>query len=162
MVDESDKALFRSTVDSAAPLDKDAPKMGATQKTYARFEAYSYISEAQLSGSEVLNYARSGVSNKLIKKMQRGEIDYAPSIDLHGYTLTQTCQALSDFIYHHQNARFVHIIHGKGYNSENNLSVLKTQVASFLKQHPQVLAFHSCPAKDGGTGAVFVLLKNHV
>ena len=94
--------------------------------------------------------------------MQRGEIDYAPSIDLHGYTLTQTCQALSDFIYHHQNARFVHIIHGKGYNSENNLSVLKTQVASFLKQHPQVLAFHSCPAKDGGTGAVFVLLKNHV
>jgi DNA-nicking Smr family endonuclease len=39
------------------------------------------------------------------------------------------------------------------------MSVLKTQVMNFLKQHPQVLAFHSCPPKDGGTGAVFALLK---
>jgi DNA-nicking Smr family endonuclease len=34
------------------------------------------------------------------------------------------------------------------------MSVLKTQVVNFLKQHPQVLAFHSCPPKDGGTGAI--------
>jgi len=41
------------------------------------------------------------------------------------------------------------------------MSILKTQVVSFLSQHPQVLAFNSCPDKDGGTGAVFVLLKQN-
>ncbi|RUM77150.1 MAG: hypothetical protein DSZ13_02225, partial [Candidatus Thioglobus sp.] len=56
---------------------------------------------------------------------------------------------------------FIQIIHGKGYHSENGMSILKTQVVSFLSQHPQVLAFNSCPDKDGGTGAVFVLLKQN-
>jgi DNA-nicking Smr family endonuclease len=28
-----------------------------------------------------------------------------------------------------------------------------------LTQHPQIIAFNSCPKKDGGTGAIFALLK---
>jgi hypothetical protein len=57
--------------------------------------------------------------------------------------LKQTCEALSEFIYREQFEQFVRIIHGKGYRSDNKMSVLKTQVVNFLQQHPQVLAFHS-------------------
>ena len=159
-IDDADKALFRDTVARTAAPDKDAQHLGATTKQFEQFTAYSYVSDAYLSGADDICENPGNISQKLIKKMQRGDIDNAPSIDLHGNTLEQACKALSDFIYHHQNARFVHIIHGKGYNSANNLSILKTQAVSFLKQHPQVLAFCSCPPKDGGTGALFVRLKS--
>ena len=159
-IDDADKALFRDTVAQSAPPDKDAQQLGAKTKQFDKFSAYSYVSEAYLSGSDEICENPGNISTKLIKKMQRGDIDSAPSIDLHGNTLEQACAALSEFIYHHQNARFLQIIHGKGYNSANNLSILKTQAVSFLKQHPQVLAFCSCPPKDGGTGALFVRLKS--
>ena len=159
MIDESEKELFRSAVDAKAPIDKDAVKLGSTNKRFEKFNAYSYITDANLSGSDIVSHAQSGVSPKVIKKMKRGEIDSAPSLDLHGQTITQACESMSNFIYHHQNDKFIQIIHGKGYNSENNMSVLKTQVVSFLKQHPQIMAFNSCPVKDGGTGAIFALLK---
>ena len=40
-----------------------------------------------------------------------------------------------------------------------NVSIIKSQVVNYLKQHPQVLGFCSCPQAMGGTGAVFACLK---
>ena len=158
MINDEDRQLFRASVDAHAPVDKD----GATQATYQAkhpaFTAYSFITEARLSGSEVVAYAKSGLSAKVIKKMKRGDIGYAPTLDLHGQTVVQACESMSAFLHHHQQEEFIHIIHGKGYHSEHGMSILKTQVVSFLSQHPQVLAFNSCPDKDGGSGAVFALL----
>ena len=48
----------------------------------------------------------------------------------------------------------VKIVHGKG--SE---AILKTCINGWLRQLPEVLAFCSAPPKDGGNGAVLVLLK---
>jgi len=52
----------------------------------------------------------------------------------------------------------VHIIHGKGYRSENSHPVLKNNLNQWLRQHRDVQAFCSASAKDGGAGAVLVLL----
>jgi DNA-nicking Smr family endonuclease len=159
MINDDDKQLFRASVDANAPIDKDGVSSANQQANHAAFTAYSYITEARLSGSESVAYAKNGLSPKLIKKMKRGDIDFAPSLDLHGQTVIEACESMSQFMYHHQHEPFIHIIHGKGYHSENGMSILKTQVVSFLHQHPQVIAFNSCPAKDGGSGAVFALLK---
>ena len=157
-INDEDKQLFRSTVDTHAPIDKDGARKNNVLKKPA-FTAYSYIVDANLEGSEVVSYSKSGVSTKIIKKMKQGNLDAMPVLDLHGQTVVEACESLSAFMYHYQFEPFVQIIHGKGYHSENGMSILKTQVVSFLSQHPQVLAFNSCPDKDGGTGAVFVLLK---
>ena len=53
----------------------------------------------------------------------------------------------------------VRIIHGKGRNSEARLPVLKNLVDRILRQRADILAFHSPPAAQGGTGAVLVLLE---
>ncbi len=159
-INEEDKQLFRSTVDASAPIDKDGARKNNTLKKPA-FTAYSYIVDANLDGSEVISYSKSGVSIKVIKKMKQGNLDTMPILDLHGQTVVEACESLSAFMYHHQFEPFIQIIHGKGYHSENGMSILKTQVVSFLSQHPQVLAFNSCPDKDGGTGAVFALLKQN-
>ncbi|MDB3893056.1 Smr/MutS family protein [Candidatus Thioglobus sp.] len=159
MINDNDKQLFRDSVDASIPIDKDGANPKNNQVKKAAFTAYSYIIEARLDGSQTVAHAKNGLSPKIIKKMKRGDIDYAPTLDLHGFTTVEACEAMSEFMHYYQHENFIHIIHGKGYNSENGMSILKTQVVSFLSQHPQVLAFNSCPDKDGGTGAIFALLK---
>ncbi|MCH9745602.1 MAG: Smr/MutS family protein [Proteobacteria bacterium] len=158
-INDNDKKMFRESVDANVPIDKDGTNSKNNQVKKAAFTAYSFITEARLSGSEVVTYAKNGLSAKIIKKMKQGDIGYAPTLDLHGQTVVQACESMSAFMHHHQQEKFIHIIHGKGYHSENGMSILKTQVVSFLTQHPQVLAFNSCPEKDGGSGAVFALLR---
>ena len=53
----------------------------------------------------------------------------------------------------------VRIVHGKGRNSEERLPVQKNLVGRVLRHRADVLAFHSPPAAQGGTGAVLVLLE---
>ena len=165
MIDESDKSLFRSAVNQQIPIDKDGDKEEAynNKKHWNKpFEDYSYLPKPNLSASDSISYSQAGVSPKTLKKMKQGRIDHTPSIDLHGQKIEEACQSLSKFIHYHGDERFIQIIHGKGYNSDQNLSILKSQVVHYLKQHPQVLAFCSCPQKMGGTGAVFVYLKGNV
>lgn len=158
-INEKDKQLFRNAVDTVTPMDKDGGHHTNKVKKQPPFTAYSFVIDGTITSEEVVNYAQSGISQKMINKMKRGDIDSVSMLDLHGYKIKDACETLSNFMYHHQFEQFVHIIHGKGYQSKNGISVLKTQVVNFLKQHPQVLACHSCPPKDGGTGAVFALLK---
>ncbi|WP_428095862.1 Smr/MutS family protein [Candidatus Thioglobus sp.] len=158
MINDSDKQLFRASVDASAPVDKDNPHK-INQPKKPAFSAYSYIVDANLEGSKRVSYSKIGIPEKVIKKMKQGNINAAPTLDLHGQTIIEACESLSVFMHHHQHEKFIHIIHGKGYHSEHGMSVLKTQVVSFLKQHPQVMAFNSCPEKDGGSGAIFALLK---
>ncbi|NIW87182.1 MAG: DNA mismatch repair protein MutS, partial [Gammaproteobacteria bacterium] len=55
--------------------------------------------------------------------------------------------------------RCVRVVHGKGHGSLHKLPVLKTKVQGWLRQRDEVLAFCSARPVDGGTGAVYVLLK---
>ena len=85
-----------------------------------------------------------------------------PTIDLHGQKIEEACKSLSSFIHHHNDERFIHIIHGKGHRLDDGLSILKSQVIHYLKQHPKVLAFCSCQQNLGGTGAVLAYIKNSI
>ena len=164
MINESDKSLFRSTVDHQKPVDKDSCGENIAIKANPRkpFENYSFLYEPNISGSDPVVFSIDGLSPKTLKKMKQGNLGFTPSIDLHGYKIKEACRSLSDFIHFHSNKRFIQIIHGKGYHSADGLSIMKSQVIHYLKQHPSVLAFCSCPQEMGGTGAVFVHLKANV
>ena len=164
MINESDKSLFRSTVDHQKPVDKDSSGENIAIKANPRkpFENYSFLYEPNISGSEPVVFSIDGLSPKTLKKMKQGNLGFTPSIDLHGHKIEEACRSLSDFIHFHSNKRFIQIIHGKGYHSSDGLSIMKSQVIHYLKQHPSVLAFCSCPQEMGGTGAVFVHLKANV
>lgn len=112
---------------------------------------------------DVLFFARSGIQQKLQKKLRRGELPIEEILDLHGYTVSEAKVAIQDFLHEckRQHIRYIQIIHGKGYRSEQRIPVLKTHVAYWLPQHSQVLAFSSAQSKDGGTGALYVLLKSN-
>ena len=51
------------------------------------------------------------------------------------------------------------IIHGKGYRSGARGPILKSAVNDWLRRDMDVMAFVSARPIDGGTGAVYVLLR---
>jgi len=111
---------------------------------------------------DVLFFARAGIQQKVQKKLRRGELPIEEELDLHGYTVNEAKKAIQDFLSEckRQHIRYIRIIHGKGYRSEQKIPVLKTHVAYWLPQLSEVLAFSSARANDGGTGAIYVILKS--
>jgi len=124
------------------------------------YQPADYTGEAD--AGDVLFYARQGgVQHKTLRRLKRGQLPCAMTLDLHGMTVAEARPALVEFIgvARRQQQRSVHIIHGKGFRSAGSQPVLKGMLNTWLRQHDGVLAFCSARPADGGTGAVYVLLK---
>jgi DNA-nicking Smr family endonuclease len=108
-----------------------------------------------------LIHATNGVQLKLMKKLRQGHLPWQAGLDLHGYNVDQARDELSRFIRDsaRNDYRCVLVVHGKALKHEQAPAVLKSYVNDWLRQLPQVLAFVSAQPKDGGTGALYVLLK---
>jgi DNA-nicking Smr family endonuclease len=84
------------------------------------------------------------------------------TLDLHGQSGAEASEKLRQFIHQSQfsGKQAVRVVHGKGYGSVGRQPVLKSVVNQVLQQLPSVLAFCSAKERDGGTGAVDVLLRS--
>lgn len=110
---------------------------------------------------EALAYARPGLQQKTLRRLRRGEFSVMAELDLHGQTVEPARRLLADFLNECQRRQLgcVRVIHGKGRRSSNAGPVLKGQVDRWLRQRDEVLAFCSARPVDGGTGALYVLLR---
>lgn len=114
-----------------------------------------------LETGEHLSYTQPGVQRSVLKKLKSGRYSVQNEIDLHGLTVEDARQDLSAFLKAAQEQRqlCVRIIHGKGRKTAESAPRLKPAVNAWLQRNRQVLAFCSARMNDGGTGAVYVLLK---
>ena len=110
-----------------------------------------------------LLYHRPGVQHRVIRQLRRGQFRIEAELDLHGLGAHAARAELSSFLHDakREGLRCVRIIHGKGNRSSNRGPVLKPRVNHWLRQRGEVLAFSSAVPTDGGTGALYVLLKRH-
>lgn len=167
--DESD--LFRSAVADVRPLASDrlpvAPPPPLPQK---RLEDEQRVLQDMLSDPEYpelletgeeLFFARSGLQHNVLRKLRRGQYSIGAELDLHGLTAAAAREQLAAFLMacRSRDVRCVRIIHGKGNGSVQRRPVLKGKVNHWLQQRDEVLAFCSARPVDGGTGAVYVLLR---
>ncbi|HSS65397.1 MAG TPA: Smr/MutS family protein, partial [Gammaproteobacteria bacterium] len=106
-----------------------------------------------------LFHASPGVQRKVIRMLKRGRIRIEDQLDLHGMRVRDAGHALETFLTEcsERGLRCVRVVHGKGLRTGG--SVLKENVAAWLRLRSDVLAFCSATPNDGGTGAVYVLLK---
>ncbi len=111
-------------------------------------------------GDELL-FRRDGVQHTLLRKLRRGQFAVQAHLDLHGLTSAEAKLHLAGFLQQCVNSglRCVRIVHGKGNSSPGKLPVLKPRVAHWLAQRDEVLAYASARPMDGGTGAIYVLLR---
>ena len=114
-----------------------------------------------VDSEETLLYAANGVQLSTMKKLKQGHTPWQQGLDLHGFSIDQARDDLSLFIRdaYRAGSRCVLVVHGKALSADGTPPVIKSYVNDWLRQFPQVLAFVSAQPRDGGTGAVYVLLK---
>lgn len=116
---------------------------------------------AALETGEELLHSRPGLQRRVLRRLRRGQYSVGAELDLHHMNAEAAQAALGDFINESRGRMLtcVKVIHGKGLRSKAGGPVLKRLVSHWLRRHPAVMAFASAQVNDGGTGAVYVLLK---
>lgn len=114
-----------------------------------------------IAAGDDLVYRRAGVQASVLRRLRRGYYRCQAEIDLHGMVVDVARQYLALFLQnaHDRDHRCVRVVHGKGLGSGHRGPVLKTKVAGWLAHRDDVLAYVSARPGDGGTGALYVLLK---
>lgn len=107
----------------------------------------------------------NGLDRRIVKKLRKGEFSVQAHLDLHGMTRDEARQHVAEFINkaYKSGKKCVLIVHGRGLGSENNIPVLKEKLRAWLTRGAmgkKVLAYTSARPFDGGTGAVYVLLRS--
>lgn len=172
-ITEGDRALFRAAMAGVRPLAsarvEPRRRRPSPYPRQTRRDQVAVLGElldgdydvAELETGEELCYARPGLQHRLLRKLRRGRFAAGAELDLHGMTVPVAREQLARFLAlcRTRDIRCVRIIHGKGRGSRNGGPVLKCKVNTWLRRRDDVLAFCSAQAADGGTGAVYVLLR---
>jgi DNA-nicking Smr family endonuclease len=118
--------------------------------------------ESVLATGDELHFRRPHIAEAVLMRLRRGQYAVDAEIDLHGMTGAEAKAALREFLAAAIDRRMscVRIIHGKGRRSGPRGPVLKNLVNHWLQRIDRVLAFGSARQVDGGSGAVYVLLRS--
>lgn len=113
---------------------------------------------------EYIEGAIPGLSPKIMKRLKRGQFSIQAHLDLHGCTKQEAEARVREFLCesHRLGLRCVLIVHGRGLNSPDSFPVLKDRLPVWLNRgfaRKTVLAFATAMPYDGGTGAIYVLLR---
>lgn len=172
LISKNDSLLFAESMTGVKPLaldkhnlasHKPKPKPYKRPTTQSKSTPPSYDQHINnIQANDRLFFAHQGVQHKLVRQLKQGRLDSSGTLDLHGLNQQAAQQALDEFLAFHvdQGSRCLIVIHGKGFGSINNQPILKNLVFNQLKATPCVLAFSSAQPCHGGTGSVYVLLKN--
>ena len=109
---------------------------------------------------EVLEWKKDGVQNAVFAKLRRGGYEFKASLDLHRKTVKEARTLLFNFL-HKASAmdnRALLVSPGKGELSKTP-GRLKSYVAFWLEEHPEVIAFCSAQRHHGGVGSVYLLMR---
>jgi DNA-nicking Smr family endonuclease len=167
---KDDAQLFREAMRGVTPLKHDnrvplspIPKKPPKPRYKDVLDEQQRFSQGMIDDEcpDQLYFERpGGVQKAVLKKLRNGKLAIDDILDLHGLTASQASTQLTAFLQecHQLGHRHVIIVHGKGYRSTDR-AVIKPLVNRWLRQADEVLAFSSAQPKDGGTGAVYVLLR---
>lgn len=174
-ITDAERSLFRETVGDVRPLQDqgrvipDKKRKFVSPKQRREMEDQQVLQDtlsdpidlSEFETGEELLFSRSGVQPTIMKRLRKGHYAIEAELDLHRMTSDEARSATSTFLQSARQSgkRCLRIIHGKGLGSPNKLPVLKTKLNYWLQQRDDVLAFCSARPVDGGTGAVYVLLK---
>ena len=172
-VSDDDMALFREAVGEVRSVSNDrvesdlkpvSPNVRHSEEDdRSVMEALlDDLSEADfLETGEHLSFTRPGVQRSILRKLKSGRYSVQSEIDLHGLTVNEARQELNGFLHQARERRHlcIRVIHGKGRRQAGSSPRLKPAVNQWLQRNKAVVAFCSARANDGGTGAVYVLLK---
>tara|TARA_B100000035_G_scaffold123746_2_gene105278 strand:+ start:113 stop:706 length:594 start_codon:yes stop_codon:yes gene_type:complete len=175
---EDDKDLFAAQMQDVTPLvnprtDTRKSWQGASAEQLQRRRAaeafaedvseqnFLTLSEVEARQPlEMLEWKQDGVQHAVFSKLRRGGYALEYELDLHQKTVKEAQQAVFKLFQQVRvkNWRCVLISHGKGERSATP-GRLKSYVARWLIDHPDVIAYCSAQRNHGGVGSVYVLIR---
>ena len=177
-----DERLFSEAMTGVSPISRGnrrimkAPDKDSVRPAHApkneELEVMAHLSDL-ISGAAEMDITFSdeyvegsvkGLDPRLMQQLKDGLFHMEDYVDLHRLTQGAAETRVRDFLLNCQGRglRCVLIVHGKGLNSENHIPVLKKRMPLWLSRGPVrkiILAFCTARPYDGGTGAIYVLLK---
>ena len=113
---------------------------------------------------ELRHDAQPGLDKRTAARLRRGQLPVEGRIDLHGLTQDEAYRALTAFLAASRDAgrRCVLVITGKGLGPDGSVGVLRATVPRWLNEasnRRHVFAFRQAVPRDGGEGALYILLK---
>ena len=178
---DEDKQLFHAHMNGVTPLahtpkhsEKKVLKQTSPIQSHVRTSTRPkhiplkkldiYLSSAYqdiVYADTQLSFNRGELANSRFRELKNGLIPYQGRLDLHGKRSEEAQDTLLTFLAEQINLdhRCLLIIHGKGGLGIKTPPVLKNLINYWLRQIPEVLAFHSALPRHGGAGAVYVFLK---
>lgn len=176
-----DLVYFREAMSGVTPLggekvriarlpDVDArpihpPNAGDLEVMAHLSDLVSGMAEMDITFSdEYIEGAVHGFDRKLMQKLKNGLFPVQDHVDLHGCTRQEAELRVTEFLLksYRLGLRCVLVVHGRGLNSEDHIPVLKERLPLWLNRGPVkrlVLAFSTARPYDGGTGAIYILLR---
>lgn len=139
--------------------------LGAAHATQALQDLLDGTIEFQLEYTEEFIQGHvSGFDPMLLGKLRSGQYSPEGHLDLHGMVAQEAYDALVAFMRmaYTKGLRTVLLIPGRGRNSPEGFSVLREKVQHWLTRDPfkrVVLAFCTAQPRDGGAGAIYVMLR---
>ncbi len=181
-----DKELFRRAMLDVKPLNKSVkncnpPTVGhviavkksatadyeskKTKKIETRAPAIVHLSNYSaepVQAESIVSFCRAGFSKERFNELKKGQIAWQATLDLHGFTSDSAEKKFLEFMNTALRLlyRSVVIIHGKG-SVSREAPILKNLINNWLRQIPEVMAFHSALPQHGGSGAVYIFLKKN-
>ncbi|KKD58582.1 DNA mismatch repair protein MutS [Grimontia sp. AD028] len=157
--------IKHDTVDNSQqshkPTEAQLARQLAAQSLSEGDPEYLSIDYAKmLKPDDIVAFKRAGVQDGVFRKLRLGKYDIHARLDLHKYTLKDARDEILRFLKQCQrmDIRSVIIVHGKGERS-NPPAMMKSYVCQWLEQITDVQCFHSAQRHQGGTGAVYVMIK---
>ena len=172
-ITDEDRELFRRAAGDVRRIEDDRAHPQPARKaprTRGRMQEGRPEGSRELAESawisdvgpgDVLSFTRGGVQRREAERLRRGRFAIEADLDLHGRTVADASAALDRFLEdsRRHGRRCVRIVHGKGFGSPSGQPIMKAHVDRWLRDRSEVLAFCSATPPDGGTGALYVLLR---
>ena len=164
---DEERDLWVEAVGNVTPLKKDhrirvrsTPPLPGPEPSAAHRTPPARSRDTDLDETDGdAGYVSSGVDRRELRKLRRGQYVPGRRLDLHGLTRRAAVAEVRRFVESARGVyRCVSIVHGRGLHSSGK-PVVKADVRACLRTITGVLAYTDAPRDDGGSGAVYVLLR---
>lgn len=174
-INENDMSFFEAMAD-VKPLPKaDTVAIQKPQHTLAQRLKREALEKQSIFGlnplsveyvdpvapHDILEFKKDGVQVGVYKNLRLGKYRIDGRLVLQKLKFEESRQAVFETIVdaNKRGLRVILIQHGLGQYSQPFPAFIKSYVNKWLRQMPQVLAFHSALRPHGGVGATYVLIK---
>lgn len=150
------RAPTRAPIPSAKPRSTEADELAVIAELRS-----GPMEMDPVEGTDALAFRSPGIQDRVWRRLQRGSYRFGAELDLHGLNREAAYREVAAFISDSRarGIRCVRIIHGKGLRSPNSGPVIRKLIDQWLRRRADVLAFCTARPHDGGTGAIYVLLR---